>query len=215
MHTCSHKASESLRQLTMAWHLNIVCAADNTLLADSWLLGDKGVVERLGEREGSEGLWDCVCVHLSVCVHTCTYACVDVGKGKEGQSEICSVLLNSVVYFCSISCIALWASHSYSPRGIQCIRNPVIHYYCTHSTLQARQGLPGHPGPGQGPAGWSGQEAPASGPPPSPPSTPAQRCHSAHSEAPGRTAARAGAHLANQKPLLWWSDNNEKHFNSE
>ena len=38
-----------------------------------------GVLERLGERGGSEGLRDCVCV--------------DAGDG-EGQSERCNALLN-------------------------------------------------------------------------------------------------------------------------
>ena len=33
-------------------------------------------------------------------------ACVDAGWG-EGQSEICNVLLNQVVYCCNVSCIAL------------------------------------------------------------------------------------------------------------
>ena len=58
---------------------------------------------RLGETEGSKGLWDCVCVCLCVCVCVCacmcvcvyTCTCVDVGE-SEGQSEICTALLNRV-----------------------------------------------------------------------------------------------------------------------
>ena len=69
----------------------------------------------------------------------------------------------------------------------------------THSRLLARRGLPGHPGHTQGPAGWNDPAAPRSGPPPSLPLTLEQHCHTAHSEAPGRTAAQAGERLENGK----------------
>ena len=80
----------------MACHLNkTLFVLLTSLLADSQLLGDKGVVERLGEREGSEGVQDCVCVRVCACVWVCVCVCmcvcvctcarVDAWKGKEGQ----------------------------------------------------------------------------------------------------------------------------------
>ena len=46
----------------------------------------------------------CGCVCGCVGVRVCT--CVDAGE-EEGQSEICNALLNEVVYYCNLSCIAL------------------------------------------------------------------------------------------------------------
>ena len=78
----------------MACHLNkTLFVLLTSLLADSQLLGDKGVVERLGEREGSEGLQDCVCVCVRVCVCACVCVCVCVhvcvhmctGRCMEGE----------------------------------------------------------------------------------------------------------------------------------
>ena len=72
-----------------------------SLLADSRLLGDKGGgggggggVERLGEREGSEGLQDCVCVCVCVggggggggaCVCMCVRVHMCTGRCMEGE----------------------------------------------------------------------------------------------------------------------------------
>ena len=46
-----------------------------------------GVLERLGERGGSEGLRECMYVSVRVC------SCMDAAEG-EGYSEICNALLN-------------------------------------------------------------------------------------------------------------------------
>ena len=54
---------------------------------------------RLGESGGSDGFRDCVFGYA--CVRVC--GC----RGGEGQSEICNALLNQVVYYCNVSCIAL------------------------------------------------------------------------------------------------------------
>ena len=50
-------------------------------------------------RRGGGG---CMCVCM--CVYTCT--CVDAGE-SEGQSEICTALLNQVAQCCYVLCITL------------------------------------------------------------------------------------------------------------
>jgi len=56
----------------------------------------------------------------------CMRACSLYPAKREGYREICNELLNQVVYCCNVSCIALWASHIYSHRGIRRIRNVFI-----------------------------------------------------------------------------------------
>ena len=65
-----------------------------------------------GER-GAARLCVCACVRVFVCV--CTCACVDAGGGGGGRYiEICKALLNSVVYWCNVSCVV---SYMYSALG--------------------------------------------------------------------------------------------------
>ena len=67
---------------------------------------------RLGERGGSEGLRGCVCVRACVCLCVCVR--VPVWMRGGGYIEICKALLNSVVYWCNVSCVV---SYMYSALG--------------------------------------------------------------------------------------------------